>query len=72
MHPLGGFAEAPLSSYPSDDFLLISLPRGLKTLVDVPFLSPGWDFLKILGGIGGADQHHEGNRRIVKVTMKTM
>ena len=39
MYPLGGFAEAPLSSHPSEDFLLISLPRGLKTLVDVPFLS---------------------------------
>ena len=50
MYPLGGFAEAPLSSYPSDDFLLISLPRGLKTLVDVPFLSFGCDFLEIFGG----------------------
>ena len=57
MYPLGGFAEAPLSSYPSalssypsDSFLLISLPRGLKTLVDVPFLSFGCDFLEIFGG----------------------
>ena len=50
MYPLGGFAEAPLSSYLSDDFLLISLPRGLKTLVDVPFLSFGCDFLEIFGG----------------------
>ena len=52
MYPLGGFAEAPLSSYPSDDFLLISVPRGLKTLVDVPFLflSFGCDFLEVFGG----------------------
>ena len=51
MYPLGGFAGAPLSSYPSDDFLLIST-RGLKTLVDVPFLflSFGCDFLEIFGG----------------------
>ena len=46
MYPLGGFAGAPLSSYLSDDFLLISLPRGLKTLVDAPFLSFGCDFLE--------------------------
>ena len=47
MYPLRGFAEAPLSSYPSDDFLLNSLPRRLKTLVDAPFLSFGYDFLEI-------------------------
>ena len=52
MYPLGGFAEAPLSSYLSDDFPLISRPRGLKTPVDVPFLffSFGCDFLEIFGG----------------------
>ena len=31
------FATAPLSSYPSDEFPLSSLPFGPKALVDVPF-----------------------------------
>ena len=39
MYPLGGFAEAPLSSYLSDDFPLISRPRGLKRLLMYPSFS---------------------------------
>ena len=38
-----------LAMYPSDAFPLISLPFGPKALVDVPFLSAGCDFPKILG-----------------------
>ena len=44
------FATAPLSSHPSDEFPLSSLPFGPKTLVDVPFLSAGCDFVEISKG----------------------
>ena len=44
------FATAPLSSYPSDEFPLSSLPFGPKALVDVPFLSVGCDLQKDFWG----------------------
>ena len=50
MYRFGGFAQAPLSSCPSDEFPLISLPCGPKALVDVPFLSAGCDFLRMSRG----------------------
>ena len=37
MYPLWGFAQAPLSSHPSDEFLLSSLPFGPKALTHVTF-----------------------------------
>ena len=49
MYPFGGFAQATLSSCPSDEFPLSSLPCGPKALVDVPFLSAGGNFLKKFG-----------------------
>ena len=50
MCPRVGFAEAPLSSYPSDELPLSSLPFGPKALVDVPFRSVGCDLQKDFWG----------------------
>ena len=43
MVPDGAF----LAMYPSDEFPLSSVPFRPKALVDVPFLSAGFDFQEI-------------------------